>query len=73
MYKIEQKLFEIGVDFTGYSVCLPYNKFEIFTEYPPYLGGFGLQKFQKMCQEGWLKPEDAIYTIPEYNNISREG
>lgn len=72
----EQKLYEIGETAGGYVLHLRKPQFDIFCEYPPYLGGTGVNKFEKMCREGWLSYFDAVYLKPdgimEYNQTDGE-
>lgn len=60
----DQNLYEVGEMPSGYVLHLRKPQFEIFCEYPPYLGGHGIDKFNKMCREGWLSYLDAVYLAP---------
>jgi len=60
----DQKLYEIGEMPSGYILHLRKLQFEIFCDYPPHLGGQGVEKFEKMCREGWLSYLDAVYLTP---------
>lgn len=60
----DQNLYEVGEMPSGHVLHLRKPQFEIFCEYPPYLGGQGIDKFNKMCREGWLSYLDAVYIMP---------